>query len=132
MARIARRSRSSVERPGSRSLRHASDGSSSSVTAARLELRLFRRPGEDVLLRARAGDEREEPNRQGEKAHLPIVAHTHCMKRVLAAEVKLREVWAWSMYDFANSAYTTVVITAVFGAYFVGVVSENKPWATFA
>jgi UMF1 family MFS transporter len=53
-------------------------------------------------------------------------------KRALAADVKLREVWAWSMYDFANSAYTTVVITAVFGAYFVGVVSENAPWSTFA
>jgi MFS transporter, UMF1 family len=52
--------------------------------------------------------------------------------KVLAPEVKIREVWAWSMYDFANSAYTTVVITAVFGAYFVGVISENKPWATFA
>jgi UMF1 family MFS transporter len=36
------------------------------------------------------------------------------------------------MYDFANSAYTTVVITAVFGAYFVGVVAEGRPWATFA
>jgi len=36
------------------------------------------------------------------------------------------------MYDFANSAYTTVVITAVFGAYFVSVVSEGKPWSTFA
>ncbi|HEV3008366.1 MAG TPA: MFS transporter [Burkholderiales bacterium] len=54
------------------------------------------------------------------------------MPRALAPEVKLREVWAWSMYDFANSAYTTVVITAVFSAYFVGVVSENKPWSTFA
>jgi len=41
-------------------------------------------------------------------------------------------VWAWSMYDFANSAYTTVVITAVFGAYFVAVVAEGKAWATFA
>src|SRR5687767_12467772 len=50
----------------------------------------------------------------------------------LAPEVKLREWWAWSMYDFANSAYTTVVITAVFGAYFVGVVAEGQPWATFA
>ena len=50
----------------------------------------------------------------------------------LAPEVKLREVWAWSMYDFANSAYTTVVITAVFGAYFVGVVAAGKDWATFA
>jgi UMF1 family MFS transporter len=54
------------------------------------------------------------------------------MPRALAPEVKVREVWAWSMYDFANSAYTTVVITAVFGAYFVGVIAENQPWATFA
>jgi UMF1 family MFS transporter len=52
--------------------------------------------------------------------------------RALAPEVKLREVWAWSMYDFANSAYTTVVITAVFSAYFVSVVSNNASWATFA
>jgi UMF1 family MFS transporter len=36
------------------------------------------------------------------------------------------------MYDFANSGYTTVVITAVFGAYFVGVVAAGEPWATFA
>jgi UMF1 family MFS transporter len=36
------------------------------------------------------------------------------------------------MYDFANSGYTTVVITAVFGAYFVSVVAANQPWATFA
>jgi UMF1 family MFS transporter len=50
----------------------------------------------------------------------------------LAPDVKLREVWAWSMYDFANSGYTTVVITAVFSAYFVGVVAGKAPWATFA
>jgi UMF1 family MFS transporter len=54
------------------------------------------------------------------------------MSGALAEDVKFREVWAWSMYDFANSAYTTVVITAVFGAYFVSVVSGNAPWATFA
>jgi len=54
------------------------------------------------------------------------------MSSALAAEVKFREVWAWSMYDFANSAYTTVVITAVFGAYFVSVIAGNAPWATFA
>ncbi|MBI3545495.1 MAG: MFS transporter [Gammaproteobacteria bacterium] len=29
------------------------------------------------------------------------------------------------MYDFANSGYTTVVLTAVFNAYFVGVVADN-------
>src|SRR3979409_388849 len=50
----------------------------------------------------------------------------------LSGDVKLREVWAWSMYDFANSGYTTVVITAVFSAYFVSVVSANAPWSTFA
>jgi UMF1 family MFS transporter len=54
------------------------------------------------------------------------------MAAALAPEVRFREVWAWSMYDFANSAYTTVVITAVFGAYFVGAVAGNAPWATFA
>ena len=52
--------------------------------------------------------------------------------RALAQEVKLREVWAWSMYDFANSGYTTVVITAVFNAYFVAAVAGKAPWATFA
>jgi len=50
----------------------------------------------------------------------------------LAPEVRAREVWAWSMYDFANSGYTTVVITAVFNAYFVAAVAGKAPWATFA
>jgi len=50
----------------------------------------------------------------------------------LAQDVTLREVWAWSMYDFANSGYTTVVITAVFNAYFVAAVAGSAPWATFA
>jgi UMF1 family MFS transporter len=52
--------------------------------------------------------------------------------KALAEDVKFREVWAWSMYDFANSGYTTVVITAVFSAYFVGAVAGGAPWATFA
>jgi UMF1 family MFS transporter len=52
--------------------------------------------------------------------------------RNLAADVEFREVWAWSMYDFANSGYTTVVITAVFNAYFVSAVAGRADWATFA
>ncbi|MCA3226522.1 MAG: MFS transporter [Burkholderiales bacterium] len=36
------------------------------------------------------------------------------------------------MYDFANSGYTTVVLTAVFNAYFVAVVAQGAPWATLA
>ncbi|MFJ4292092.1 MFS transporter [Cupriavidus sp. NPDC089707] len=50
----------------------------------------------------------------------------------LGADVRPREVWAWAMYDFANSGYTTVVITALFNAYFVAVVAGNAPWATLA
>ena len=52
--------------------------------------------------------------------------------KVLAQGVNKREVWAWAMYDFANSGYTTVVITAIFNAYFVSVVAGNAAWATFA
>ena len=46
--------------------------------------------------------------------------------------VKKREVFGWAMYDFANSGYTTVVLTAVFNAYFVGVIAGGAPWATLA
>ncbi len=34
-----------------------------------------------------------------------------------------RERLAWALYDFANSGYTTVVLTTVFSAYFVAVVA---------
>ncbi|NWG87645.1 MAG: MFS transporter [Hydrogenophilaceae bacterium] len=36
------------------------------------------------------------------------------------------------MYDFANSGYTTVVITAVYNAFFVAVIAANAAWASFA
>ena len=46
--------------------------------------------------------------------------------------VRKREVFGWAMYDFANSGYTTVVLTAVFNAYFVAAVAGDAPWATLA
>jgi UMF1 family MFS transporter len=46
--------------------------------------------------------------------------------------VRKREVLGWAMYDFANSGYTTVVLTAVFSAYFVGGVAGGANWATLA
>jgi MFS transporter, UMF1 family len=46
--------------------------------------------------------------------------------------VRRREVFGWAMYDFANSGYTTVVLTAVFNTYFVGVAARGAPWATLA
>ena len=54
------------------------------------------------------------------------------MSSVLNDGVKKREVFAWAMYDFANSGYTTVVLTAVFNAYFVSVIAGGADWATFA
>ncbi|WP_409929318.1 MFS transporter [Bordetella genomosp. 13] len=46
--------------------------------------------------------------------------------------VTRRELWAWAMYDFANSGYTTVILTTVFSTYFVGVVGGRAHWATLA
>lgn len=51
---------------------------------------------------------------------------------VLQPGVRRREVWAWAMFDFANSGYTTVVITAIFNAYFVSTIAGGAVWATFA
>lgn len=64
-------------------------------------------------------------------AHPPVIV-INTMRHKLANTVTYREAWAWAMYDFANSGYTTVVITAIFNAYFVAVVAGNQPWATFA
>lgn len=50
--------------------------------------------------------------------------------QALQAGVRRREVFAWAMYDFANSGYTTVVLTAVFNAYFVGVVAADPASGT--
>lgn len=51
---------------------------------------------------------------------------------VLNDGVRRREVVGWALYDFANSGYTTVVLTAVFNAYFVSAVARNADWATLA
>jgi UMF1 family MFS transporter len=43
--------------------------------------------------------------------------------------VTRREIFSWAMFDFANSGYTTVVLTAIFNAWFVagiaGAVFDN-------
>ena len=56
---------------------------------------------------------------------MPLFSPQHLKKDVAG-----REVWAWAAFDFANSGYTTVVLTAVFNAYFVGVICGNASWAT--
>ena len=44
---------------------------------------------------------------------------------LLQPGVRPREVLAWSSLDFANSGYTTVVLTAVFNVYFVSTVASG-------
>jgi MFS transporter, UMF1 family len=51
-------------------------------------------------------------------------------QELLNPGVKNREVFGWAAYDFANSGYTTVVLTAVYNAYFVGVIAQSSASAT--
>jgi len=41
------------------------------------------------------------------------------------APVARRELLAWACYDFANSGYTTVVLTTIYSAYFVAVIAAD-------
>ena len=37
-----------------------------------------------------------------------------------------RTIWAWAMYDFANSAFTTLVVTFIYGAYFTKGIATDE------
>jgi MFS transporter, UMF1 family len=41
-----------------------------------------------------------------------------------------REVWSWAMFDFANSSYTTIVVSVAFGVYFTRLVATGS-WGDF-
>ncbi|MEM9256427.1 MAG: MFS transporter [Pseudomonadota bacterium] len=43
--------------------------------------------------------------------------------QVSTPPVSKRELWSWALYDFANSGYATVVLTAIYSAYFVAVIA---------
>jgi len=47
----------------------------------------------------------------------------------MSETVRKREIFGWCCYDFANSAFITVVITVVFGPYFTGVIAAGSPAA---
>ncbi len=55
-----------------------------------------------------------------------------CPQRLALPPAGRREKVAWALYDFANSGYTTVVLTTIFSAYFVAVVAgeHNSGTAT--
>ena len=41
-----------------------------------------------------------------------------------------RTLWAWAMYDFANSAFTTLVVTFIYGAYFTKGIAPDEVLGT--
>lgn len=41
-----------------------------------------------------------------------------------------RAVWAWSFYDFANSAFTTLVVTFIYATYFTQAIAEDEVTGT--
>jgi MFS transporter, UMF1 family len=75
----------------------------------------------------------QPPNPHATPANPPSPDPVDCSAEArlgLADGVSRREFIAWSSLDFANSGYTTVVLTAVFNAYFVGSVMAGVPAAT--
>ncbi len=46
-------------------------------------------------------------------------------ERAASKPVPPREIISWAFYDFANSGYTTVVLTTIYSAYFVGVIAAD-------
>ena len=41
-----------------------------------------------------------------------------------------KEVFAWSLYDFANQPFTTIIVTFIYSAFFVKVIAENEQYGT--
>lgn len=37
-----------------------------------------------------------------------------------------RQIWSWALYDFANSAFTTLVVTFIYGTYFTKSIAETE------
>ena len=47
------------------------------------------------------------------------------MTKKSSLKIQKREINAWAMFDFANSGYTTVVLTAIYNTFFVGVIAGH-------
>ena len=42
-----------------------------------------------------------------------------------------KEVFAWSLYDFANQPFTTIIVTFIYSAFFVKVIAADEQEGTF-
>jgi UMF1 family MFS transporter len=46
------------------------------------------------------------------------------------SEARAREVWAWALYDFANSPFTTLVVTFIYATYFTQAMVDDEAHGT--
>ena len=60
------------------------------------------------------------PAARGDRVSLPSTSDGR-------AETPRRQVAAWCLFDFANSSYTTLIVTVVFAVYFREVVVDAVP-----
>ena len=47
-----------------------------------------------------------------------------------ATSTRSREVWSWALYDFANSPFTTLVVTFVYATYFTQAIADDPAHGT--
>ena len=52
--------------------------------------------------------------------------------RILSQQEYKRRIWAWTMYDWANSAFATTILAAILPVYFSQVAGATLPSATVA
>lgn len=50
---------------------------------------------------------------------------------LIAPKASKREVLAWMVYDFANTAFTVMIVTFVYGVYFKKIVCQGQVWGDF-
>lgn len=58
-------------------------------------------------------------------AEIPIPARPASPAIPRARDYDPRAVWSWACYDFANSPFTTLVVTFIFSTYFTQVIASD-------
>ena len=49
----------------------------------------------------------------------------------LSEKKQKKQIISWSLYDFANQPYTTLIITFIYSAFFVNYIASNEQEGTF-
>ena len=49
----------------------------------------------------------------------------------LSEEKQKKQIISWSLYDFANQPYTTLIITFIYSAFFVNYIAGDEQQGTF-